>query len=192
MTHKNQQPCGWAKGEEYLRYHDQEWGVPCKDDKRLFEKLCLEGQQAGLSWITVLKKREHYRACFHNFNPFKVAKMTDEALETCLLDKGLIRNRLKIYAIRKNAQAFVAMEEQGLSLRDLVWGFVDGAVQVHHYAELAQLPAQTEASQAMSRALKKLGFSFIGATICYAFMQSMGLVNDHLTSCPLHPDNKGA
>ncbi len=183
------QPCSWAKGDLYLAYHKNEWGVECRDDKKLFEKLCLEGQQAGLSWITVLKKRDHYRKRFHKFNPTKVAAMSDADLDDCLLDTGLIRNRLKIYAIRSNAQAYLAMKKSGIKLADFVWGFVDNQVVVNHFNDMAKMPAQTEQSQAMSKALKKNGFKFIGPTICYAFMQSMGLVNDHLTNCPQHPDN---
>ncbi|MEY8204316.1 MAG: DNA-3-methyladenine glycosylase I [Bermanella sp.] len=183
------QPCGWAKGDLYLAYHQDEWGIACRDDKKLFEKLCLEGQQAGLSWITVLKKRAHYRQRFHRFNPTKVAAMSDAELEDCLLDAGLIRNRLKIYAIRSNAQAYLAMKKSGVRFADFVWSFVGNQVVVNHFSELSQLPAATEQSLAMSRGLKKLGFKFIGPTICYAFMQSMGLVNDHLVNCPQHPRN---
>jgi len=188
-TSRKLEPCSWAKGDLYLAYHKDEWGVECRDDKKLFEKLCLEGQQAGLSWITVLKKREHYRKRFHKFNPAKVAAMSDADLEDCLLDTDLIRNRLKIYAIRSNAQAYLAMKKSGIKLADFVWGVVDNQVVINRYSDMSQIPAQTEQSQAMSKALKKLGFKFIGPTICYAFMQSMGLVNDHLTNCPQHPDN---
>ncbi len=183
------EPCGWAKGDLYLAYHEKEWGVECRDDKKLFEKLCLEGQQAGLSWITVLKKRAQYRKRFHKFNPSKVAAMSDQELEDCLLDTGLIRNRLKIYAIRSNAQAYLAMKKSGIKLTDFVWEFVGNQVVVNHYSDMSQIPTQTEQSLAMSKALKKLGFKFIGPTICYAFMQSMGLVNDHFINCPQHPDN---
>lgn len=183
-------PCPWAKGEAYLAYHDNEWGVPCYDDQRLFEKLCLEGQQAGLSWITVLNKRQHYRQCFHQFDAEKIAAMRDDELENYLQDSGLIRNRLKIFAIRKNAQAYLAMCEQGESLAELVWRFVGGKPQVNHFASMHEVPAETAASQAMSKALKRRGFTFVGPTICYAFMQSMGLVNDHLIHCPQHPVNR--
>ncbi len=186
---KELEPCSWAKGDLYLAYHKDEWGVECRDDKKLFEKLCLEGQQAGLSWITVLKKREHYRKRFYKFNPAKVAAMSDADLEDCLLDTGLIRNRLKIYAIRSNAQAYLAMKKSGIKLTDFVWGYVNNQVVVNRYSDMSKMPAQTEQSLAMSKALKKMGFKFIGPTICYAFMQSMGLVNDHLTNCPQHPDN---
>lgn len=182
-------PCSWAQGEDYLHYHDTEWGVPCYDRNKLFEKLCLEGQQAGLSWITVLRKREHYRQCFHNFVPEQVAKMTDGELEALLQDTGLIRNRLKIYAVRKNALALLALEAKGTDFPKMIWGFVEHKTQVNHYECYREIPAQTSASEAMSKALKKAGFTFVGPTICYAYMQSMGLVNDHLVSCPQHPDN---
>ncbi len=187
--------CPWAKGDEYVRYHNEEWGVPCFDDQKLFEKLCLEGQQAGLSWITVLNKRDHYRKCFYKFNPNKIAKMSDEDIETLLLDSGLIRNRLKLYGIRKNALAYLELNKQlkkdGQSFSDFIWGFVNHQVQVNRYKALSDVPAQVDKAQAMSKALKKAGFTFVGPTICYAFMQSMGLVNDHLISCPCHPDNSG-
>ncbi|MCM8538453.1 MAG: DNA-3-methyladenine glycosylase I [Lentisphaeraceae bacterium] len=186
---KNLNTCPWAKGEQYIAYHDLEWGRPCYDDQRLFEKICLEGQQAGLSWITVLKKREHYRKCFFDFDPQKISKMSDEELNHLLTDSGLIRNRLKIYAIRKNALAFLEFTPKGSSFSDFIWSFVDHKVKLNHFASMKEVPAQTVESQAMSKALKKAGFTFVGPTICYAFMQSMGLVNDHLLNCPLHPKN---
>ncbi len=185
------EPCGWAQGGLYLSYHEQEWGMECRDDNKLFEKICLEGQQAGLSWITILKKRAHYRKLFHKFNPQKVAAMTDDELEECLLDTGIIRNRLKVFAIRSNAQAFLQMKKSGIKFSEFIWDFVDNQVQVNHFSEISQAPVQTEASLAMSKALKKHGFKFVGPTICYAYMQSMGLVNDHLINCPQHPDNSG-
>lgn len=183
-------PCPWAKGDEYLAYHDNEWGVPCHDDKKLFEKICLEGQQAGLSWITVLKKRAHYRKRFYRFDPKKVAAMTDKELEDCLLDVGLIRNRLKIYAIRKNAQAFIAMKKDGIKFNEFIWGFVKHETQINKRKTLQDIPGQTPEALAMSKALKKQGFTFVGPTICYAFMQSMGLVDDHLLSCPQHASHR--
>ncbi|PCJ41255.1 MAG: DNA-3-methyladenine glycosylase I [Moraxellaceae bacterium] len=186
---KNLQPCPWAQGELYLDYHNKEWGKPCFDDQRLFEKICLEGQQAGLSWITVLKKRDHYRQRFFQFKPTRVAAMTDKELEECLTDAGLIRNRLKIYAIRKNALAYIALTADELSFSEFIWSFVGGEVKVNHFRSMKDMPSQTVASEAMSKALKRAGFTFVGPTICYAFMQSMGLVNDHLVSCPQHPKN---
>lgn len=185
-------PCPWAQGDDYLAYHDHEWGVPCFDRRALFEKLCLEGQQAGLSWITVLRKREHYRACFHQFVPEIVANMHDDELEQCLLDAGLIRHRGKLFGIRQNAQALLALEHTGIDFVSFLWAFVGGQPIVNHWATLADVPAMTPASQAMSKALKKAGFTFVGPTICYAFMQSMGFVNDHLLSCPQHPNNRSA
>lgn len=182
-------PCRWAKGDDYLHYHNTEWGVPCHDRNKLFEKLCLEGQQAGLSWITVLRKREHYRACFYNFIPEKIARMTDNSIELLLKDAGLIRSRLKLFSIRKNAQALLAFEAQGGHFVDFIWSFVDGKPVINTPVRMADIPTQTPASEAMSKALKQLGFSFVGPTICYAYMQSMGLVNDHFINCPKHPNN---
>ena len=182
-------PCRWAKGDDYLHYHNTEWGVPCHDRNKLFEKLCLEGQQAGLSWITVLRKREHYRACFYDFIPEKIARMTDNSIELLLKDAGLIRSRLKLFSIRKNAQALLAFEAQGGHFVDFIWSFVDGKPVINTPVRMADIPTQTPASEAMSKALKQLGFSFVGPTICYAYMQSMGLVNDHFIDCPKHPNN---
>ena len=182
-------PCRWAKGDDYLHYHNTEWGVPCHDRNKLFEKLCLEGQQAGLSWITVLRKREHYRACFYDFIPEKIARMTDNSIELLLKDAGLIRSRLKLFSIRKNAQALLAFEAQGGHFVDFIWSFVDGKPVINTPVRLAHIPTQSPASEAMSKALKQLGFSFVGPTICYAYMQSMGLVNDHFINCPKHPNN---
>jgi DNA-3-methyladenine glycosylase I len=187
--------CPWAKGDNYVQYHNTEWGLPCRDDNRLFEKICLEGQQAGLSWITVLNKRDHYRKCFYKFNPNKIAKMSDDEIEILLLDTGLIRNRLKLYGIRKNALAFLEfkkqLKKQDQTFSDFIWSFVGGEVVVNRFKQLSDVPVQTDEAVAMSKALKKAGFTFVGPTICYAFMQSMGLVNDHLTNCPCHPDNEG-
>lgn len=185
----NLERCPWAKGDQYEAYHDNEWGVPCHNERALFEKLCLEGQQAGLSWITVLKKRDHYRKIFYNFDPKKIVKMTDEQLEDCLQDRGLIRNRLKIYAIRKNAIAFLAMKNSAINFNEFIWHFVGGKTKVNHFSSMVDVPAETSESQAMSKALKKHGFTFVGPTICYAFMQSMGLVDDHLITCPQHSSN---
>lgn len=183
-------PCPWAQGELYLDYHDTEWGIPCRDRVRLFEKLCLEGQQAGLSWITVLKKRPCYRQRFHGFEPAHVAAMSDEDIDDCLTDAGLIRHRGKLEAIRTNAQAWLAAEEQGMDMVEWLWSFVNGQPVINRLESMADAQAQTPVSQAMSKALKKMGFRFVGPTTCYAFMQSMGLVNDHLTSCPCHPDQR--
>ncbi|AJI94582.1 DNA-3-methyladenine glycosylase I family protein [Yersinia ruckeri] len=184
------QRCGWVTSDPlYLAYHDNEWGVPCTDSRALFEMLCLEGQQAGLSWITVLKKRENYRKCFHNFDPVRVAQMGSEEVEKLVLDSGIIRHRGKIQAIITNAQAYLAMEANGENFSEFIWRFVDGTPKVNHWWSLAEAPATTPLSDAMSKALKKKGFKFIGSTICYAFMQATGLVNDHMCHCFRHPDN---
>lgn len=182
--------CPWAQGDDYIAYHDNEWGVPGYERNKLFEKLCLEGQQAGLSWITVLRKREHYRQCFHQFEPEKIARMSDSRIETLLTDTGLIRNRLKLYGIRKNALALLALERSGVDFVEFLWQFVGGRPVINHLASMSDAVAETAEARAMSKALKKAGFTFVGPTICYAFMQSMGMVNDHLTSCPCHPDNQ--
>ena len=181
--------CPWAIGQDYLEYHDKEWGVACYDRQKLFEKICLEGQQAGLSWITVLRKRDHYRQCFFGFKIEQVAQMSDRQLDELRQDKGLIRHRGKLMAIRANAQAWLQAEANQIDMVNWLWAFVNGKPEIHYYENMQQIPASTEASQAMSKGLKKLGFKFVGPTICYAFMQSMGLVNDHLLDCPQHPSN---
>lgn len=179
--------CAWVTQDPlYLEYHDREWGVPCKDSVKLFELLCLEGQQAGLSWITVLKKREGYRTRFCHFDPARIAEMTPEQVEALVQDSAIIRHRGKIEAIIANARAWLAMEAQGEPFADFIWSFVDHTPQVNSPATLAEVPAKTEISDAMSKALKKRGFKFIGSTICYAFMQAAGLVNDHTTTCFCH------
>jgi DNA-3-methyladenine glycosylase I len=166
-----------------VAYHDDEWGVPQHDDRRLFEKLILEGAQAGLSWITVLRKREAYRQAFHGFDPEKVAAMGDAELETILQDPGIVRNRLKVFSARKNAQAFLAVQHEFGSFDAFLWSFVGGRPKVNHPKTLADVPAVTPEAEALSRALKKRGFTFVGPTIMYAYMQSMGLVDDHLATC---------
>ena len=168
----------------YIDYHDKEWGKPQFDSQKLFEKICLEGQQAGLSWITVLKKRAAYRAAFHQFAPAKIAQMTSQDIDRCMENAGLIRHRAKLEAIVKNAKAYLAMEKCGENFSDLVWSFVNHQPIINDVPNMAAVPAQTAASQALSRALKKRGFVFVGPTTCYAFMQSMGLVDDHLNDCP--------
>ncbi len=182
------QRCGWVSQDQlYLDYHDNEWGVPQRDGQKLFEMICLEGQQAGLSWITVLKKRENYRRCFHHFDPVRVAAMQEEDVERLMLDAGIIRHRGKIQAIIGNARAWLAMEQNGEPFADFVWSFVDNHTQVTRAATLADIPTTTPASDALSKALKKRGFKFVGSTICYSFMQACGLVNDHITVCFCHP-----
>ncbi|MGK2698511.1 DNA-3-methyladenine glycosylase I [Serratia surfactantfaciens] len=180
--------CGWVTADSlYLEYHDKEWGAPTTDARELFEMLCLEGQQAGLSWITVLKKRENYRRAFHQFDPQRVAAMSEQDVERLLQDSGIIRHRGKIEAIIANARAYLAMEEAGENFVTFIWDFVGGQPQLNRWQALSQVPAKTEQSDAMSKALKKRGFKFIGSTICYAFMQASGLVNDHLTGCMCYP-----
>lgn len=175
----------WWPGEDtlYLAYHDEEWGVPIRDDRLLFEFLCLEGQQAGLSWITILKKREHYRKCFKNFDIDKVARLTDKTIEKHLLDTGLVRNRLKLYSIRGNAQACKAVRKEFGSFTDYIWSFVDGKTIDGRRKSAKDVPASTKESDLMSKDLKKRGFKFVGSTICYAFMQAAGMVNDHTSNC---------
>lgn len=182
------QRCGWVSQDPlYIAYHDKEWGVPETDGQKLFEMICLEGQQAGLSWITVLKKRENYRRAFHHFDPEKVAAMTEEDVERLVLDAGIIRHRGKIQAIIGNARAFLTMAQNGESFSEFVWSFVDNQPQVTRAANLSEIPTSTPASDALSKALKKRGFKFVGTTICYSFMQACGLVNDHVISCICYP-----
>jgi len=176
--------CGWCGSDPlYISYHDEEWGLPQHDDRRLFEKLVLEGAQAGLSWITVLRKREAYRKAFLGFDPAKVAALTDAELEAILLDPGIVRNRLKVLSARRNALAFLEVQREFGSFDAFLWAFVGGRPRVNHPKTLADVPAVTPEAQALSKALKKRGFTFVGATIMYAYMQSMGLVDDHLDSC---------
>lgn len=183
--------CGWVNQDPlYIAYHDNEWGVPETDSKKLFEMICLEGQQAGLSWITVLKKRENYRACFHQFDPVKVAAMQEEDVERLVQDAGIIRHRGKIQAIIGNARAYLQMEQNGEPFVDFVWSFVNHQPQVTQATTLSEIPTSTSASDALSKALKKRGFKFVGTTICYSFMQACGLVNDHVVGCCCYPGNK--
>ncbi|MDT8429242.1 MAG: DNA-3-methyladenine glycosylase I [Pseudomonadales bacterium] len=175
----------WWPGEDalYIDYHDKEWGVPVRDDRKQFEFLCLEGQQAGLSWITVLRKREHYRRKFHDFDPIRIAAMTDAELEQLLLDPGLIRNRLKLFAIRHNAQAFLAVQQEFGSFSSYLWSFVGDRPIDGKRKNRGEVPATSKESDALSKALKQRGFKFIGSTIVYAHMQASGMVNDHLQDC---------
>ncbi len=176
--------CGWAEGLAiYEDYHDNEWGSPEYDSVKLFEKLCLEGQQAGLSWITVLKKREHYRQAFHHFDPVKIAQMTEQDIDALMQNAGLIRHRAKLDAIVKNAKAYLAMQKCGENFSDFIWAFVDHKPQINDIPDFSVVPAKTETSKQLLKALKKKGFVFVGETTCYAFMQSMGLVDDHLNAC---------
>jgi len=176
--------CEWCGDDSlYMQYHDEEWGVPCHDDHRWFEMLILEGMQAGLSWITILRKRENFHAAFDHFDVEKVAQY-DEAKIAALLDNpGIIRNRLKVRGAVKNARAFIAVQQEFGSFDAYIWQFTDGAPISNRFKTLAELPAETEESRVMSKALKKRGFTFVGPTICYALMQSCGMVNDHVLEC---------
>ncbi|GAA5525828.1 DNA-3-methyladenine glycosylase 1 [Microbulbifer aestuariivivens] len=179
------QRCGWCLSTPlYQQYHDEEWGRPVTDDARLFEFLILEGAQAGLAWITVLNKRENYRRLFDGFDADKIARYRPAKIERLLQDAGIIRNRRKVEAVVKNARAYLALRERGQTLADFLWQFTDGRVVVNRPRSLADIPATTPVSDAMSRALKKAGFSFVGSTIMYAHMQATGMVNDHLLNCP--------
>ncbi len=183
--------CGWAGDDPlYIQYHDEEWGVPAHDDRHLFEMICLEGAQAGLSWITILRKRENYRVAFDNFDVVKVARYDEAKIAELLTNPGIVRNKLKVNGFVKNARAFLAVQEAVGSFDAYIWSFVGGAPILNRRASLAEVPAQTPAAVAMSKELKKRGFTFVGPTICYAFMQACGLVNDHTLACFRHPDNQ--
>jgi len=175
--------CHWAKNDLAIAYHDTEWGVPLHDDRGLFEFLCLEGAQAGLSWRTVLAKRAHYRKLFHDFEIPRVAAMSDRELEKVLLDPGIIRNRLKVYSTRDNARAAQAAIAEFGSLDGYLWSFVDGRTVVNRWREPAEVPASTALSDRMSKTLKQRGFRFVGSTICYSLMQATGMIDDHLVGC---------
>lgn len=179
--------CPWAGTDPLYRdYHDREWGVPLYDNQTLFEFLILEGAQAGLAWITVLRKRPAYRQAFDQFDPYKIAGYSAARKTKLLQNPGLIRNRLKIDSAVRNAQAYVAMAQSGEDFSEFLWSFVGGRPKINRWRRLADVPASTAESEAMSRALKKRGFSFVGPTICYAFMQATGMVNDHLVNCYRH------
>ena len=166
--------CDWCGQDPlYQNYHDNEWGVPTRDDATLFEFLLLEGAQAGLSWITVLRKREHYRKVYDNFDPNKIARYSNQKIEKLLHDPGIIRNRLKVESAVKNAKALLTLQQQHTSFSDFLWQFVDGEPIQNHWQTMAQVPSTSPQSDAMSKTLKKLGFNFVGSTICYAYMQSM-------------------
>lgn len=177
--------CPWAVGDpEYLAYHDREWGVPLHDDRALFELLILEGAQAGLSWITVLRRRDGYREAFDNFDPARVASLTDADVERLLSDPRIVRNRAKVRSAIANARAFMELEANtGRSFAEWLWSFVDGSPMQNAWRSPDEVPAETDASRALSRELRGRGFSFVGPTIVYAYMQSAGLVNDHLVGC---------
>ena len=177
--------CEWVpEGEPlYVAYHDEEWGVPEHDDRRLFELLTLEGAQAGLAWITILRKRDGYRRAFAGFDPAAVARFDDRRVDELLGDPGIVRNRLKVQSTVTNARAVLAVQDELGSLDAYLWSFVDGEPLVGRWQALAELPAETAESKAMSKDLKRRGFAFVGPTVCYAFMQAAGLVNDHVAGC---------
>jgi DNA-3-methyladenine glycosylase I len=181
--------CGWCGDDPlYVNYHDKEWGVPVHDDRLLFEFLVLEGAQAGLSWITILKKRDNYRKAFDNFDYNRIVNYTDEDVERLLLNPGIVRNRLKVKSVIKNAKAVLAIQKEFGSLDSYLWSYVNGKPIQNKWKTLAELPTKTDISDALSKDLKKRGFSFVGSTICYAFMQAIGMVNDHITSCFRHKE----
>ena len=177
--------CPWATSDPlYLDYHDREWGVPIRDPRALFELLCLEGAQAGLAWITILRKRDNYRAAFDDFDPARIAQYADADRARLMADAGIVRNRAKIDAFIGNARVYLETDDFGA----LVWSFVDGVPLQSQWSEMGTVPAETDASRGMSRELRRRGFRFVGPTICYAFMQSAGLVNDHLIGCFRHQE----
>ena len=179
--------CAWCGSDPlYRAYHDDEWGVPVHDDRRLFAFLVLEGAQAGLSWLTILKKRENYRKAFHAFDCERIARYTDADVARLLADAGIVRNRLKIASAIQNARSVLAIQEAYGSLAAYLWRYVDGVPRQNAWGSMAEIPARTELSDAMSRDLKKRGCTFVGSTICYAFMQAVGMVNDHTTDCYRH------
>jgi len=183
--------CGWCGDDElYVKYHDEEWGVPLYDDDTLFEFLILEGAQAGLAWITVLRKREGYRALFDGFDANKIARYSDRKLDKLLLDPRIIRNRLKVYSARQNARAFLAVQEEWGSFADYMWHFTDGKPLQNRWKSMAEMPAFTPLSDTISKDLKKRGFNFVGSTIIYAHMQATGMINDHTTDCFRHKECK--
>ena len=176
--------CAWCRADPlYVDYHDREWGVPNRDERHLFEMLTLEGAQAGLSWLTILRKREGYRRAFLGFDPEAIARFDAARVAELLADPGIVRNRLKVESTVRNARALLALHEQGQALANLLWGFVDQVPRHNAWASLAQVPARTPESDLMSRELKRRGFSFVGSTICQALMQAVGMVNDHTLDC---------
>lgn len=183
------QRCDWCTDDAlYVRYHDEEWGVPCRDEARLFEMLVLEGMQAGLSWLTVLRKRENFRSAFSGLDPEAIAHYGDADRARLLADAGIVRNRAKIDATIGNARATLALRDRGETLGGVLWSLVEGRPVQHHYRTMAEVPAATSLSEALSKRLRGAGFGFVGPTICQALMQATGMVNDHLVHCPRHRD----
>ena len=191
MTTPDLPRCGWATSDPlYIAYHDEEWGRPVRDDRHLFEMLTLEGAQAGLSWITILKRREGYRRAFEGFDAERIARFGEKDVERLMADAGIIRNRAKIESTIKNARATLAVAGEAGGLSPFLWRFVDGEPKVNHWKSLEEIPPETAESKAMSKELKRRGFGFVGPTVCYAFMQATGMVDDHVLSCFLR--QKGA
>ncbi len=185
------QRCEWAGNDPlYVQYHDEEWGRPLHDDTRLFEMLCLEGAQAGLSWITILRKRENYRAAFDGFDPVKIATYDDERCAELLQNPGIVRNRLKVRAFVRNAQSFLKVQAEYGGFDRYIWQFVDGKPMVNHWRSLQEVPVSTAEAESMSKDLKRRGFTFVGPTICYAYMQAAGMVDDHIVACFCHTENR--
>jgi DNA-3-methyladenine glycosylase I len=181
--------CSWPKDDPiYLEYHDKEWGVPVYDDRELFEKLILDGAQAGLSWIIVLKRQANYRKAYDQFDPLKMANWTERKIETLLNDSGIIRNRLKVLAARQNAKSYLDLVDEKGNFSDFLWSFVNHKQITNYWKSWNKTPAKTKESEKMSKELKARGFQFVGPTICYAFMQAVGMVNDHITSCFRHSE----
>ena len=176
--------CGWCGSDPlYIAYHDHEWGVPEQDDRKLFEMLILEGAQAGLNWLTILKKRDNYRQAFHQFDPERIAHYGDRDIDRLMQNQGIVRNRLKIEAAIRNARGYLQIRNEHDSFSGYLWSFVDGTPIINHRQTLSDIPSRTTTSEKMSKELKKRGFNFVGPTICYAFMQAVGMVNDHTTDC---------
>ena len=183
MTSLEVKRCGWVSADPiYQQYHDEQWGRPVTDSRELFAKLCLDGQQAGLSWITILKKQTNYEAAFHDFDAERIVEMTEQEISECLNNPGIVRNKLKVASIIKNAQGFLKIEQDG-NFSDFIWQFTDQKTIVNEWRDFKDAPTASAESKAMSKALKKAGFTFVGETICYAFMQAVGIVNDHVVDC---------
>ena len=186
MSKSREERCPWARNPLSIQYHDEEWGVPCHDDRRLFEFLILEGAQAGLSWDTILAKRARSREVFAGFDPVRVASYGPRKLTSLLADPGIIRNRLKLTSAINNARCFLAVQAEFGTFDTYIWSFVGGKPKINHWKSMSEVPARTPESDAMSKDLRKRGFSFVGSTICYAYMQAVGMVNDHLVTCFRH------
>lgn len=181
--------CPWCGQDPlYVAYHDDVWGRPVTDSRELFAKLCLDGQQAGLSWITILRKMPAYEAAFDGFDPHRIAAYTEADIQERLQNPGIVRNRLKVESIVRNARAYLALAGEGQVFSDFLWQFVGHQPKINHWQDFSEIPTATAESEAMSKALKKCGFSFVGPTICYAFMQAVGMVNDHLRDCPVREE----